>query len=481
MCSPLLFRPLHRLGLLSAAVVLVSGCASVSPDGLRGQVQALTAGRTAGVETTLPSADPLARSQAQTAVAQALARPVTLESAIQIALLNNPGLQARLSDVGIADAQRVQALTLPNPHLTLGRLTNLHEREIERSLAFNLLEAITLPWRSQWQNQRAELAVLQVAQDAIVLAADTRRAWLRATAAEQVAVAYDRMHEAAQAGAQLGQRMVQAGNWSRLQQAREQAVLADSSAQAARARLNAGTAREQLTRLMGLSELPTQYTLAEQLPALPTALTPSDGLETQALQERLDLRAARQQLDSIGQRQGWSGANALFGNIGLAYKNNLLTDRASGQHSTTRGWELELPVPLFDWGGAARARAGAEVEKSAALLQEAVVRARSEVRAAWLTRHTAYELARQQRDEVLPLRRLITEETTLRYNGMLVSVWDLLAEARASTQAVAHAIEAQRDFWLADTDLQLALTGTSPGSLLPLQSGTNPSNSSASH
>ena len=58
---------------------------------------------------------------------------------------------------------------------------------------------------------------------------------------------------------------------------------------------------------------------------------------------------------------------------------------------------------------------------------------------------------------------------------------NVLAEARASTQAVAHAIEAQRDFWLADTDLQLALTGTSPGSLLPLQSSTNTSNSPASH
>jgi hypothetical protein len=71
----------------------------------------------------------------------------------------------------------------------------------------------------------------------------------------------------------------------------------------------------------------------------------------------------------------------------------------------------------------------------------------------------------------VPLRQFITQETTLRYNGMLASVWELLAEARASTQAVANAIEVQRDFWLSETDLQLALTGTSPGALQGLASG----------
>jgi len=104
-------------------------------------------------------------------------------------------------------------------------------------------------------------------------------------------------------------------------------------------------------------------------------------------------------------------------------------------------------------------------------LQDTAVRARSEVRSAWLTYRTALDLARQQQSQVVPLRQFISDETTLRYNGMLASVWDMLAEARNSTQAVAHAIEAQRDFWLAETDLQLALTGTSPGALQGLASG----------
>ena len=67
------------------------------------------------------------------------------------------------------------------------------------------------------------------------------------------------------------------------------------------------------------------------------------------------------------------------------------------------------------------------------------------------------------------------------YNGMLASVWDMLAEARNSTQAVANAIEAQRDFWLAETDLQLALTGTPPGALQGLTSGAAASTTPQGH
>ncbi len=454
---------LHRLSLLGAATVL-AGCASVSPDGLRGDVSALTAGRTAGVQAAaLPATGPDANNQAQESIQRWLAQPLTQEAAVRIALLNNPGLKARLAALGVADAERVQAITLPNPHLALGQLTSGREREIERTLTFSLLDLVTLPWRTERQAERMQMATLQAAQDVVTLAADTRRAWLRAVAAEQVAATHERMVEAADAGAELARRMVRVGNWSRLQQAREQVVLQEATRQQARARLAATTEREQLNRRMGVWGTQAHYRLAAQLPALPAAALPADGMEATALRERLDVQTARRQLDTQATQQGWSRAAAVFGDIGLAYRHNTVTGGETGARDITRGWELALPLPLFDWGGAARTRAQAQVEQSAAQLQETAVRARSEVRVAWLTYRTAFDLARQQRDEVVPMHQFISDETTLRYNGMLVSVWDLLAEARASTQAVADAINAQRDFWLAETDLQLALTGTSPG------------------
>ena len=231
---------LHRLSLLGAALAL-AGCASVSPDGLRGDVAQLTAGRTAGVQAALPAADAAAKAQTQESIQRWLAEPLTQDAAVRIALLNNPGLQARLAALGVADAERVQAITLPNPHFTLGRFANSHEREIERTLAFSLLDLITLPWRTERQAERLQIATLQAAQDVVTLAADTRRAWLRAVAAEQVAATHERMVEAAEAGTELARRMASVGNWSRLQLAREQAVLHEAHRQRARARLAAAT------------------------------------------------------------------------------------------------------------------------------------------------------------------------------------------------------------------------------------------------
>lgn len=477
-------QPLPRLAALALASAL-AGCASVAPDGLRGDVQALAQpriGLTGVADAALPAADPVAREQARQAIAGWLAQPLTQEAAVRTALLNHPGLQARLAALGVADAERVQTLTLPNPLFSIARLTNSHEREIERSLAFSLLDLVTLPWRSARQAEQLQVATVQAAQEVVAQAADTRRAWLRAVAAEQVAAAHERMVEAAEAGAELARRMARVGNFSRLQQAREQSVLQEANAQRARARLAAATAREQLARSMGLwGPQVQQFTLPTQLPALPATALPADGIEATALRERLDVQAARRQLDTATRQQGWARAGAVFGDIGIAYQRNTATEQDSDHRETTRGWELDVPLPLFDWGGAARTRAQLRMEQSTATLQDTAVRARSEVRSAWLTYRTALDLARQQRDEVVPLRQLITDETTLRYNGMLASVWELLAEARASTQSVAGAIEAQRDFWLAETDLQLALTGTSPSALQGLAASSATPSTPAGH
>ena len=474
---------LLRLIALSAALLL-AGCASVSPDGMRSDVQAAAHGRTAGVNAQLPSTDPAAQAQGAEAVRGWLAEPLTADAAVRIALLNNPGLQARLAQLGVQDADRVQALTLPNPRLALGRLTSGHEREIERSLSFGVIDLIALPWRARWQSQAMEQATLQAAQDAAQLAADARRAWLRAVAAQQVLATRERMHDAAEAGAELARRMVRVGHWSSLQQAREQALLADSRAQLAQARLAAATEREHLSRVMGLWGRSQGFTLADRLPALPDHPLPADDIEARALRERLDVRAARSTLDRVADQQGTRGAASVFGDIGIAYSRNTTTDRPSTGHADVqRGWSLDLPLPLFDWGGAASARAQALTRQSAAQLQHTALQARSEARTRWLAYRTAWDLAQQQAQHVVPLRQFIQQETLLRYNGMHASVWELLAEARNSAQAVAQALQAQRDFWLAEADLQVALTVGSPGPApagATAQSAAAPSPSSSS-
>ena len=460
-------RRMLRLSPLLGALVL-AGCASVASDGLRSAVNEHTAAHLpAG--SNLPTPDTHATAEQQQAtqaqIAQWLSQPVDADTAVRIALLRSPSLQAQLAQLAQQDAQRAQSLTLFNPTLTLGRFVNGHEREIERQLSFNLVQLITLPWRSRWQGWQMEQATLTAAQQVLLHAADTRRAWLRAVAAQQSLQSAERMYEAAEAGGELARRMAQVGNFSKLEQAQELRVQHEAAAQLARARLNASLEREQLARLMGLWGPQADFALPQQLPPLPPAeaLHTGTDAEATALRERLDVRALRRELDTTADRHGFARVGALFGDIGASYSRNTSTDRATRHDEVTRGWELDIPLPIFDWGGVAAAGARAQLQHSSAQLRSTALQARSEARTSWLRYRTAWDLAQQQRAEVLPLAQQMQEEAVYRYNGMFISTWQLLAQARSTAQAVTTTTDAQRDFWLADVDLQLALYSTSPG------------------
>lgn len=448
------------------AVLLLGACASLTPEQNLADVQQLTQGRTAGTATTLNRNS----DEVQTLVGDLLKAPLTAESAVRIAVLNNPGLQSALATLDISDAARVQAGRAPNPHFTLGRFTEGDKLEIERVLRFDVIGLLFLPWKAQWQGQQHELAKLQAAQDVIRLAAETRKAWINAVAAQQT-VAYMRdVKDAAEAGAELARRMAGVGNWSRLQQAREQVFLADAAAQLARAQQAAFSEREKLTRLMGLWGTQTQFTLATRLPDLPPQASEMSDVEARALRERLDVRSAVAESAYVADSLGYVKAVGYLNGLTLGYTQSSISDSATGSSDTKRGWELELPLPIFDWGTARNARAQAIYLQSAERVREVAVKARSEAREAYHGYRTSYDLARHYRDEVVPLRKFISDEVLLRYNGMLASVWDVLGDMRQQVMSVNNAIEAQRDFWLAEADLQTTLTGTSPGTLSRLRS-----------
>jgi len=457
---------------------LLAGCATLQPEQNLADVQQLTEGRTAGVAVELQRP----RSEQEAIVAELLREPLTADHAVRIALLNSPAAQQALLTLDLSDALRVQAGRLRNPHFSIAEFADGDVREIERTLRFDLVGLILLPWKSEWQNRQHELAKLQAAQELARLATDVRKAWINAVAAQQSLRYFEDVVEAAEASAELARRMTRVGNFSKLQQAREQAVLAEAAAQLARARQRALAERERLTRLLGLWGAQAQFRLAERLPELPAQTASLDDAEARALRARLDVRAAVAEANWTAQSLGLVKTSGYLDGLTLAYKHTSSVDGA-GERTQKHGWELELPLPVFDWGQARNARAETLYMQSVVRVRNVAVQARSEVREAWHAWRTAWDLARHYRDEVVPLRRFIGEETLLRYNGMLQSVWDLLGEVRNQSLAVNQAIEAQRDFWLTDADLQLALTATSPGALGALRASTSApaSTSSAGH
>jgi len=450
------------LGLALAASLALTGCANLSPDADKRALADLTGPRVAAMGGSAPDA--------ATRVAELLKSPLTDQAAVQIALLHSPTAQAALARLNISDAERVMASTWPTPSLSLARLTEGDVREIERGLHFNLLGLLTLPMQAKVQSQLHEQQRLQTAQDLVRLAAEVRKAWVRAVSAQQTARYMADAQEAAQASAELARRMLKAGHWSALQQQREALQLAQVQAQAQRAQVQALAEREALTRLLGLDAAQSSYRLPERLPDLPERFTPQTDAQALALRERLDVQAARIRVQQVGDAAGLENWQTWINRTELGYQRNTATERSTGHREVQRGWEVSIPLPLD--GAAREARTQARLREAAALWQQTLASATSEVRVAHASAQVAHDLARQYRQQVLPLRQQISEEVLLRYNGMLLSVFDVLADARSQIDLVNATLQAERDFWIAQTDLQLALTGTSPGAMAALSASS---------
>lgn len=451
--SPVRRRIAAPLSLAALSALLLAGCTSFSADGGMDDVAALTHDRTGQpVRRTASDED---RAMVRTKVRELLAHPLTPDAAVEIALLNNRGLQASLAELGVAEADLVQAGRLRNPGFSFSRVRGGGATEIDRGVAFDLAGLLTIPIRTGIERGRFEQARLQAASDAVRLAADTRRAWVEAVAAAQSAAYAEQVEQSAEAGAELAQRMARVGNWSALDQAREQAFYADAAAQLAQARQQALAARERLTRLLGLWGDEIRFRLPERLPDLPNAPDAPRDIEARAMERRLDVQMARRATEATAKALGLSKATRFVNVLDAGYVNKSQTGS-----TLQEGYEVSLEFPLFDWDTARVAKAESLYLASMHRTAEVAVRARSEVREAYSRYRTSYDVARHYRDEVVPLRRKISDEVLLRYNGMLAGVFELLADAREQAQAVRAAIDAQRDFWLAQTDLRAATEGS---------------------
>ena len=442
-------RPLIPL-LLSA---LLGSCATLSSDGGFDAVDWATKERGLRQEAKWLRSEQDAE-QARASIRKLLAAPLTADGAVQIALLNNRRLQATYADLGISEADVVQAGRLRNPGFSFARLHRADEVEIERTFLFDVLGLLTMPIRTDLEKRRFELTRGRVTAEVLQVAADTRRAWHRAVAARESTKYAEQVKDAAEASAELARRMAAAGNFSKLDHAREQVFYADATAQLARARQLALAERERLTQLMGLWGDDAGFQLPDRLPDLPKAPREIGDIESQALRQRLDVQGAMQEAESIASSMGLTRATGFISVLELGYQRNSETGRPR-----QTGYEIEIRLPIFDWGGARVARAEHTYLQAVNRAADTAVRARSEVREAYGAYRTTYDLAKHYRDEIVPLRKRISDENVLRYNGMLISVFELLADARTQIASVSGSIEALRDFWIAQADLDMALIG----------------------
>jgi cobalt-zinc-cadmium efflux system outer membrane protein len=448
----------HQNLLLGRSVVLsvflaLAGCASVDQnaafEGLRG-----TVGDRVGQEIAWRK-DADADAEIAAKVDALLSAELSFDGAVQVALFNNRELQAHYAEIGIANADLIQAGLLSNPVLDLmiRPTTNPSEGSIlEFGLAQNVLDLFTLPARKKIATAEFEKARNEVAAATVEMVGEVRAAYVRALAARNALAVAKEITAASQASWELAQRFHQAGNISDLELAEERAAHEDNAVMLEEAEIEAVAAAEDLSELLGAGA--ERLKLPEQLPALPEADAATDNAVTVALERRLDMAAARKAVSAHVESLKLKTSTRLWQEIELKIDAEREPD---GQWAVGPG--LGLALPLFDQGGPGVARAAAELLKAENELQALQSHVRAEVRKASSEVAAARRIAERYRKTILPLKENIVRLKLQEYNFMLIGVFDVLVAKQEQGDAYLGYIEAVRDYWLARSELAAAMGG----------------------
>jgi len=453
-----------KLAATLSSFALLAGCAAVTGEAGLQDVQ--NSSRTVLAADISKVRNEPEANVVQSRVIQSLKRPLSSDAAVQIALLKNRGLQASLNDLGIAEAQMVQASLPPNPRIGLSRKTGILALEIERQISASIFALATLPVRTAIAKDQFRSAQLRTSEAVFKLAADTRRQYIRAVAANQQVAGLAVAKRTSEATAELVKRLGESGALNKLNQARDFVFDAELGAQLAQARTQARVEKERLVRLLGLwGEDVDKLKLPTALPSLPRLKTVRE-VEADALRRRIDLEVARSDLEALAKTLGLAEATRFISDVDLLARRT--TDRAhiyaadgdyEREKKTFRTLELEIEIPIFDFGQARVAQAEETYMRAANKLAEKAVNIRSEAREAYQAWRGTRDVAALYQSRILPLRKIIQDESLLQYNGMLIDVTQLIADARGRVMSQVAAVNATRDFWLADVDFRHAIIG----------------------
>ncbi len=437
-----------------ALVVAWTGCASVPPDAGHREVAEAIAART-GAATGWAKGAP-EDERVSRRIDDLLRGGLRRDRAVEIALMNNPRLQATYEELGVSQADLVQAGLLANPTLagSVGFPSNGARLEYESSLVLGFLDVLVLPLRKRVAKEQLIADTLRVSHEALGVAADVRKAFAEVQAATKVLELRRMVVEGAQATADLARRQHRAGNINDLVLATEEATYQQAKLELAQAETGLVEHLEEMNRLLGLWGRRTDWTLAEPLGELPAEEVPLDRLEATAVKQRLDIDAARKQALLMWNAVELARSSRFFGlvQVGVHVHQDPDGPRLLGP-------TLSLELPIFDRRQALVARLEAQRRSAERRLQAVSIEARSQVRVARVKLMTARQVAEHYRKILLPLRERIVAQTQLQYNAMQLGLFELVAAKSAQIEAFRAYIESLRDYWISRAELERAMGG----------------------
>lgn len=445
-----------RKTILAAAVALLAGCASTSPKEPFKDVSRDVATRSGHTIHWNQATDD--DKAAERAIDRILAGELTADGAVQVALLSNPSLQAKFEELAISQADLVQAGLLENPSFTFGRTAWEAEHiapNLFASVEQDFLGILTLPLKKRVAATELEATKLEVGDHVLELAAEVREAFYAAQAAEQVVAMRRLVDEASQMSSELARRQYDAGNMSDLALSTELSLAAQTSLDRKRAEGEAAVLRETLNKRMGLWGPRTAWKMATRLPELPAAEPALEHLESLAIGQRLDVAAARRNVQAMQYALGLAKTTRWVGTVNVGVE----AGRLRHNRRFSFGPSVTLEIPLFDQRQAQIARLEAFVRQGESELRALAVDVRSDVRSSRARVLTARSVVEDYRKVLVPLRESVVRFSQEQYDAMLLGAYQLIQAKQAEFDAYREYIEALRDYWIAKSDLERAVAG----------------------
>jgi cobalt-zinc-cadmium efflux system outer membrane protein len=447
----------QRIGLVCLLLLGLAGCASV--DLSAGFPEVSTAVEERAATKIVWNRGTEQDKEAEEKLRALWQKKLTADDAVQIAMLNNRDLQAIYTELGVAQADLVQAGLFRNPLLDAAVLFPLSgvRPDIQLTVVFSFLDALYVPLRKRVAAAQFEEAKLRVTGAVLDFAVQVRTAFYGHQANEQMLELRQSIVQALTASLEVSRRLHEAGNITDLDLARDRALLESSKLTLRSAEVAARQSREQLNSLMGAWGEKTKWETDGRLPDIPEEPLPGSRIEPTALTRSIDLSNARQRINAAGQQLGYDRATAWILSMDFG---------ASAEREPVEGWRvgpvLTVPIPLFDQGQARVGRAVAELRRAQQEYYALAVRIRATARAIQERMRGAQDRAFYYRDILLPLRERIVNEAQLQYNAMQIGIFQLLREREQQIEAGVAYVEALREYWLARADLEQISSGRLP-------------------
>lgn len=404
-------------------------------------------------------------------IKELLEKPLTVDAAVQVAVLNNRSLQSTLQELGIAKAELWQTALIKNPNFEarVRRHTETGDHLFtDFTLTQDIVSLFLLPSKRKLGRLRYDEAKLKISDEILQTITDTKSTYYDLKGLLQTQSMFINILDAEEAARELLTRQLNAGNISRLEYATQQTTYHELKLQLLQTEASLRNEKEHLNKLMGLTSTEYAWTLEGELEHPSTQMPSLDEAERMALDHRTDLAAAREEVKVMEQSISVTRRER-FPSIALGA--NWEQDPGGGR---VAGPVAELEIPLFNRKQAdiAGLKAGRNQSRHRLAAMEAEIR--SEIRMAHTRMSTAQETADYYHDTVIPLRREIVARTQQNYNYMLAGVYQLLQAKQQEITARKNYVEALKDYWMSSAELERAVGGRLPEFSSEKTEGANP-------